>query len=180
MIAHILLTGRPGCGKTTVIRRLVTNLQEALAPRTVRGFWTEEMRERGARTGFRIETVAGETGTLARVGLSSPRRVGRYGVDLPSFESVGVAEVEAALSEAAKEESMILVIDEIGKMELFSERFRRAVRRAFDEIPHVVAAIMNRRHPFADSLKARSDVTLITVTPENRARLPDEILRRIL
>ena len=180
MPKHLLLTGPPGCGKTTVIRGLVRQLQESGGPWNVRGFWTEEIRQRGTRTGFRIETAAGATGTLARAGLSSAHRVGRYGVDLHSFESVGVAEVEAALEEAAGGEATILVMDEIGKMELFSDRFRRAVQRAFAEVPHVVATIMRRAHPFADALKARADVSLITVTPQNRAHLPAEALRQLL
>jgi nucleoside-triphosphatase len=146
----------------------------------VRGFWTEEVRQEGARTGFRIETVAGARGALAAVGLSSPHRVGRYGVDLQSFESVGTAEIEAALEEAGMGEPVILVIDEIGKMELFSERFRRAVERAFREVPHVVATIMQRPHPFADALKGRPDVCLVTATVQNRADLPAEALRRLL
>jgi nucleoside-triphosphatase len=129
------------------------------------------------RTGFRIETVTGETGALARVGLTSPYRVGRYGVDLTSFEAVAVAELEAALARAGREERIVLVIDEVGKMELVSERFRNAVERAFSEVAHVVATIMQRRHPFADELKTRPDVTLIGVTAQNRDRLPVEALR---
>ncbi len=178
MARHLLITGRPGCGKTTIVRGIIARLQDlGVCPR---GFWTEEIRERGVRTGFRIETVAGETGVLARVGLSSSHRVGRYGVDVEGFESVGAAEVEAALAEAGRGEPVILVIDEIGKMELFSERFRRATARAFSEVPHVVATVMQRAHPFADALKARRDVRLVTVTAQNRAGLPEEALRQLL
>lgn len=178
MKRHLLLTGRPGCGKTTVVRRVAAQLRES--GETVMGFWTEEIRERGTRTGFRIETVSGAAGTLARVGLSSPYRVGRYGVDLADFESVGVTEVEAALARAARGEPVILVIDEIGKMELFSDRFRRVLERAFSRVPHVVATIMQRRHPYADALKARPEVSLITVTAQNREHLPGEALRWLL
>ncbi|UCC68615.1 MAG: NTPase [Armatimonadota bacterium] len=178
MTKHLLITGPPGCGKTTIVRAVVEQLRQSSA--RPRGFWTEEMRERGARTGFRIETIAGATGTLARVGVSSPHRVGRYGVDIEGFESVGVAEVEAALAEAQRGEPVVLVIDEIGKMELFSERFCRAVERAFSEVPHVLATIMQRSHPFADALKARCDVRLLTVTGQNRAALPAEALRQLL
>lgn len=178
MARHLLITGPPGCGKTTIVRHIVGRLAES--PAHVRGFWTEEVRECGARTGFRIETVAGERGTLAAVGLRSPHRVGRYGVDLERFESVGAAEIEAALEEAGMGDPVILVIDEIGKMELFSERFRRGVERALHEVPHVVATIMQRPHPFADALKGRSDVRLITATVQNRAGLPAEALRQLL
>jgi nucleoside-triphosphatase len=178
MARHLLITGRPGCGKTTIIRSIVGRLRES--GHHVRGFWTEEVRQGGARTGFRIETVAGARGILAAVGLRSPHRVGRYGVDLESFESVGTAEIDAALEEARMGEPVILVIDEIGKMELFSERFRRGVERAFREVPHVVATIMQRPHPFADALKRRPDVRLVTATVQNRADLPAEALRQLL
>lgn len=178
MARHLLITGPPGCGKTTAIRSIATALEQSGA--RVRGFWTEEMRERGARIGFGVETVAGKKGTLARAGMRSSWRVGRYGVDLENFESVAVAELDAALAEAASGAAVILVIEEIGKMELFSRRFRDAVARALDDVAHVVATIMQQRHPFADALKARSDVRLITVTARNRAGLPAAALRELL
>jgi nucleoside-triphosphatase len=178
MVRHVLLTGPPGCGKTTVIRRVADGLTTSGA--SVRGFWTEEVREGGTRTGFGVEAVSGRTGALARVGLTSPYRVGRYGVDLAAFESVGVAEIEAALTDAAARRQTVLVIDEIGKMELFSERFRRAVQRSFTELPHVVATIMQRSHRVADALKSRSDVRLLAVTAQNRDDLPAQILSLVL
>jgi len=178
MTRHFLLTGLPGCGKTTVIRTIAARLQAAGA--LVRGFWTAEMREGGVRAGFRIETVGGRTGTLARVGLAGPHRVGRYGVDIASFESVGVQEVEEALVEGAGGGIEVLVIDEIGKMELCSPRFREAVARAFAVVPHVVATVMQRSHPWADAVKARPDARLLTVTARNREHLPEEVLRALL
>lgn len=179
MARHVLLTGAPGCGKTTVVRAFVEHLRASRPAASVRGFWTEEVREGGTRVAFRIETVGGATGTLARVGLQSRCRIGRYGVDVAGFEAVGAAEVEAALAEAAQSEELVLVVDEIGKMELFSARFRRAVARAFAEVPHVVATVMQRKHAFADGLKGRRDVRVLTVTARNRAALPAEVLREL-
>jgi nucleoside-triphosphatase len=177
MRRHLLLTGRAGCGKTTVILRVAAGLRESGRP--ARGFWTQEARRGGARIGFRIDTVSGERGMLATVGHKSPFRVGRYGVDLNTFESVGLPELEAALSDAASGAPVPLLVDEIGRMELLSQLFRRAVERCFSEVPHVVATIMQRQHPFCDALKAREDVRVITVTPANRDLLPREVLRAL-
>jgi nucleoside-triphosphatase len=176
MARHVLLTGAPGCGKTTVVRSVASALVDSGAP--VRGFWTEETRERGRRTGFRIQTLSGKDGMLARVGLRSPYEVGRYGVDLAALDSVAVAEIEEALA-APNRARLIVIIDEIGRMELFSTRFRRAVERAFDQAGHVVATIMLRPHPFADALRRRPDVAVVTITPQNRDGLPAEILRSL-
>ena len=81
---NLLLTGPPGCGKTTVIRRLV----EQLANRRVAGFYTQEIRLKGQRAGFEVRGLNGGHGILAHVGFQSRHRVGRYGVDLGTFEQI--------------------------------------------------------------------------------------------
>ncbi|UCC82578.1 MAG: hypothetical protein JSW46_16625, partial [Gemmatimonadota bacterium] len=82
---RILLTGRPGCGKTTVIKRAV----ELIGPDRCAGFYTEDVREKGRRIGFDVVTLDGRRGPLARAGARGPR-VSRYGVELASFEGLGV------------------------------------------------------------------------------------------
>ncbi len=169
MPARILLTGVPGVGKTTVVREVA----RLLGPNAA-GFYTEETRERGRRTGFDIVTLDGRRAPLARAGGKSRHRVGRYGVDLDGLDSVAVAAIEDALNGEGT-----IIIDEIGKMELFSEKFRRAVTKAFDSRNPVVAVIMQKRNPFADSIKRRADVTIIEVTISNRASLPGQIMREL-
>lgn len=136
----------------------------------VSGFVTREVREGGRRTGFRIETVSGEEGTLARVGHRGGPRVGRYGVDLEAFERIVLPTLEDTPA------GTVLVIDELGKMELASELFRDAVAALFAADTPIVATVHAHRHPFTDGLKRRDDVEVLHVTRANRDALPERIL----
>ena len=162
----VLVTGPPGCGKTTLMRRAVAELGVPTA-----GFYTEEIRSAGRREGFALVTLDGRRATLASVRIRSPHRVSRYGVDVQALESVGLPALEEATAGAK-----LLVVDEIGKMELFSPRFREAVLRALDAGGPVLASIMLSSHPFADALKARDDIRLIRLTPETRERVLGEVV----
>jgi energy-coupling factor transporter ATP-binding protein EcfA2 len=88
----ILLTGRPGCGKTTLIKRVVKNL-----PQGAGGFYTEEIRDGGTRTGFKIVTLDGEEAVFAHVDFKTPDHVGKYGLDLSALERIGVGAVRRPL-----------------------------------------------------------------------------------
>jgi nucleoside-triphosphatase len=164
---RILLTGRPGCGKTTVIRRAA----ELIGLERCVGFYTEEVREKGRRVGFDVVTLDGRRGRLARVGARGPR-VSRYGVDLESFEALGVETLERALLAGAR----LLVVDEIGKMELFSTSFRQAVLDALEGGRCLLGTILLGPNPFADSIKARPDVRVIELTESNRADVGDRAI----
>jgi nucleoside-triphosphatase len=176
-----LLTGRPGVGKTTVIQAVAARLGT-----TAGGFYTQEMRERGQRIGFRLVTLDGASGILASVNISGPCRVGRYGVHLHDLEQVGVKALRQA---SERPEVTTVVIDEIGKMELCSQAFREAVLAALDSPKTVLATVMERAtvvagratvvagpHPWVDAIKARPRVTLVEVTVANRQALPERIL----
>jgi nucleoside-triphosphatase len=160
-----LLTGVPGCGKTTLVERIAARLGERAG-----GFVTRELREGGRRVGFRIRTLDGEEGVLAHVDHPSERRVGRYGVRTDELERVAVPAVRRAVREGR-----VVVIDEIGKMELFSRAFREAVVEALDSPSRVLATIHARRDPFTEEIRARPDVVLVEVTRRNRDRLAREI-----
>jgi nucleoside-triphosphatase len=165
---RVLVEGRPAVGKTTVARRLAELLREAGVP--LAGFVTEELREHGRRVGFAIETLDGMEAVLAHVSLPGPPRVGRYGVDLPAFERLAVPTL-------ARPAGAVL-IDELGKMELASERFRVAVSRLFEQPIPLVATVHLARHPFTDALKRRPDVELVRVSARNRDDLPVQLAAR--
>jgi len=165
MIQKVLLTGRPGCGKTTLIKRVVNKLKLPAG-----GFYTEEIREHGQRVGFKIVTLDGETAVLAHVDFKTPQRLGKYGLDLSGLETVGVA----ALREAMRVRQLV-VLDEIGPMELRSAIFRDIVTKAFDTGVPILATITARSFPFSDALRKRSDVNVIEVRPNNREQLVCEL-----
>ncbi len=153
-------------GKTTVILKLLTKIR-----RDCDGFYTEEIREKGIRVGFRLVTLSGEAGILAHKMFQSPYRVGKYGVNIECLEKLGIRAIEAALAR-----DKIVIIDEIGKMELFSNLFREAVITALNSKPPLIATIMYHPHLFCNQLKNRPDVILLTVTISNRDELPEKIL----
>ena len=161
-IKNFLLTGRPGIGKTTVAEAIIREFEEDAG-----GFVTGEIRESATRKGFRITTVDGETATLAHVRFSSPVKVGKYGIDLETLGSIAVPSVQTAIKQ-----KQVIVIDEIGRMELASKEFRAAVLEALDSNRVVVATVQRHADLFTDQLKKRHDVKVIEVTIENRNKLP--------
>jgi nucleoside-triphosphatase len=169
---RILVEGRPGSGKTTVVARLAELLAEQQVE--VRGFVTHELRERGRRRGFEVETIDGEHATLAHVSFPGPPRVGRYGVDLEAFERVALP----ALAKPPRRG--VVLIDELGKMELASERFREAVARLFESPVDLVATVHVFREPFTDQLKRRPDVDRVRVTSAGRDNLPAQLAQTLL
>jgi nucleoside-triphosphatase len=166
-VPKILLEGRPGTGKTT----LALSVAEALKAQglTVSGFVTEEIRDSGRRTGFSVEAFGGERGVLAHTDRAGGPRVGRYGIDVATFERIALAALE--------DPADIVVIDEIGKMELLSIAFHAAVAEILDGDRSVLATVHAFRHPFTDALKARSDVEVVTIDRSRRAGMAAEIER---
>lgn len=164
ILMNILITGRPGVGKTTLIHKVIQDRQN------VKGFFTKEIREKGKRVGFAIETIDGKKGVLAHINVKSPHRVSKYKVNLKDIEDICVPSIDT--------ESDLIVIDEIGKMELYSEQFKQKVMHALDT-GCVIATIMERPHPFTDTIKRRNDVTLFTVTEENRNSLVDVLKKEL-
>lgn len=169
MSTRLLVEGRPGAGKTTAARRLVEILRGRGVP--VQGFTTEEIREGGRRVGFAVNPVGGHRAVLAHANLGGPPRVGRYGVDLRTFERVALPALADPVTGG------VVVIDELGKMELASAAFRDAVQRLLDIDCSLVATVHMHRDPFTDALKRRIEVTRLDAS--NRDRLPGELADRL-
>lgn len=172
MPPRVLLEGRPGIGKSTLARRLLALLQQAGVP--VGGFVTAELRTGGHREGFAVQAISGTRSILAHVDLPGPPRVGRYGVDLPAFERV----VLPAL--CAPRAGGVVVIDELGKMELASAAFCEAVADLLGRDVAVVATVHVAHHRFTDALKRRPDMRVVRVTDATRDALPEQLMACLL
>jgi nucleoside-triphosphatase len=164
---RILLTGAPGCGKTTV----VVNLAQRLSDRRLAGFVTEEIREDGQRTGFQARTLSGESALLASLHHNSWVSVGRYGVDVENFEALVLPEI----SRDPRQVDLFL-LDEIGKMECFCPDFVKAVKQLLQSDASLIATVSSHGKGFINEIKERDDVKILTVTPQNRTDLIEKIL----
>lgn len=155
-------------GKTTLVRKVVTGL----AHRHPVGFYTEEIRERGVRRGFELVSLDGRRGLLSHVDVRGPHRVGKYGVDVEGFERFldHLQWVGPAIG--------LVVIDEIGKMECFSEKFQALVRRILESDTPLLATIAGKGTGLIIEVKRRSDIELIELNVGNRGSLAGEIISR--
>jgi nucleoside-triphosphatase len=168
MAKKVLVTGRPGSGKTTLIKRVVQKLSLPAS-----GFYTQEIRARGGRVGFKIITLDGKEAVFAHMGLKTEQHVRKYGLDLSGLETIGVEAIRAAVRGRK-----LAVIDEIGPMELRSRIFCDAVNEAFDSSAPILGTITARSFPFTNAIKKRRDVTLIEVRSDNREQLVSELSDR--
>lgn len=162
---NILLTGPPRCGKTTLIEKIIQQINKPC-----RGFFTREIKERGKRAGFSIITLDKKEAVLAHENSSSPIRVGKYGVNLDQFEKIAIPSISPANNEE------ILIIDEIGKMECYSSLFRGTLLKILGAPNRVMATIALKGPPFIEDIKKRDDITLIQITRENRDALVNSLL----
>ncbi|MCY0865985.1 MAG: NTPase [Aquificaceae bacterium] len=166
----IVITGEPGVGKTTLIKRLV----KALGDKAI-GFWTEEVRDPKTkkRTGFKIITTEGKSLLFASKTFTSKHLVGSYGVNVGRFESLALPILQKALSE-----KKIVVVDEVGKMELFSKPFKELIRRIiYDPTKSLVITIPIRDvDPLVAEIRRLRGAVLLEITKENRDSLLEDVL----
>lgn len=167
----ILLTGLPGCGKTTAVRQIIANLD----PKKVAGFYTQEIRENNIRKGFYWARLDGASGILAHVDIKGPFTVGKYGVDVAGFEKSVVPILDVEQTDAE-----LFVIDEIGKMECFSEKFVAAVRQLFASGKSVLATVAQKGSGLIAEVKNYPNVKIFKLTQQSRAKTITDILQILM
>jgi nucleoside-triphosphatase len=161
----LLLTGAPGTGKTTIIREAF-HASKAKAG----GFYTQEIRQGGARLGFEIITLDGHRAILAHADFRGPQRVGKYGVDVAALDRVAVPAIDGGMRECD-----IVMVDEIGKMELLSPAFRDVLIQVLDSGKRLLGTIMLQPHPFADQIKRDRRIQVVLLTKTNRQQVFDQV-----
>lgn len=167
-VKNFFLTGAPSVGKTTVIKKVIE-----LLPMPLKGFYTEEERIENKRVGFLMHTLDGKKGYLAHQDIPSEHHIRRYGVSLANIESIAIPAITPAAGH-------VIILDEIGKMECFSTKFMESAKQALDSSCIVVGTITLGGTDFILSVKQRSDIEIIEVTPENRDHLPEVLSKKVL
>jgi nucleoside-triphosphatase len=166
-LKNILLTGPPQSGKTTLVKKIIQTIDRPLV-----GFWTEEIREKGHRVGFELHSLHGQKDVFAHVDYTSKFQVGKYGVDIARFEAIALPAMQPEHSDH------VVIIDEIGKMECFSESFCDQLLDTLNSSQMVIATIAQFGSPFIGEVKERCDVEVIAVTLNHQDALLQEIITK--
>ena len=171
-IPKIGITGMPSVGKTQTLIKIIEFLEKS--GYTVEGMITEPIIEKKKRVGFYVrDWQTREKEVFAHIDIDSKDRVGKYGVNINALEKIGVPAIEKAIID---EDINIIIIDEIGKMEMLSERFCEMVIEAMDsDKPIMVTLHKKSRSPLLQDVRRRDDIRILEVTPVNRNLLPYKI-----
>jgi len=167
MKKNIFLTGAPSAGKTTVIKKIIIQLTLP-----AKGFFTEEECVEGKRVGFMMKTLDGQCGYLGHQDFKSKFTIRRYGISIENIENVAVPSIEP-------KDNHIIILDEIAKMECFSDKFKTAALKSLDSPNIVIGTIAFGKEGFIKDVKARSDIDILEVTEKNRDSLPELILNAV-
>ena len=156
MRKNILITGLPKSGKSTLLKKVISNYEKKV------GFVTNEIREGNERIGFVIETYLGEKSVLADINFKTKFKVSRYFVNVKNLNSI--------IPKVAKfNNEDLLFLDKIGQMELFSKKFRKLTLKYLDSSNICIATLSKvYNEKFIEQIKNRKDVILVEISEENR------------
>ncbi len=166
------ITGLPNAGKTQALIKVIEMLEEG--DQKVGGMITEPITKDNRRVGFYVmDWLTKEKDILAHVDFESKIIVGRYKVNLEALERVGVRAIENA-----NDNCDIIIIDEVGRMEVESERFVEIVKKILEEDKPLILTLHKKsRNPLLQDIRRRDDVRILEVTPINRNLLPYKIIK---
>ncbi len=158
----LFLTGLPGSGKTTLVSRICEHYKSKGLK--IAGISTREVREGNERIGFKITDLSSNNeGWLARISEGAGPRVGRYFVAPKDLEEIGVR----ALNRAVEEDAPLIIVDEIGPMEMTDPAFRTAVSKILESSRMVVATVKYGSH-YPEVERVQGEVVRLEVAKDNR------------
>lgn len=166
----ILITGLPGCGKTTLLENLVQEWKHRIK---IAGFITKEIREKGQRRGFELISVDGKSSILSHVDFKNSPSIGRYGVDIENFEKF------LSTIPFADPDTELIVVDEIGKMECLSEKFQKTILYLLQSPKPLLATIALYGTAFIEKIKRQPEIEILKISPENRTAIKLELNARL-
>ncbi|XP_041022374.1 cancer-related nucleoside-triphosphatase homolog [Juglans microcarpa x Juglans regia] len=173
-----LITGPPGVGKTTLIMKVFEALKTSHPSLQIQGFYSSEVRRGSERVGFEVVTSDGRRGRLASTTISTLEslrwpNVGKYKVDIASFESLVLPELQVRV------DTDLFIIDEVGKMEMYSSSFFPGVLKVLESNIPVLASVpipkSGRDIPGVARLKNHPGATVFTLSTSNRDAIKDQI-----
>jgi nucleoside-triphosphatase len=166
----IFITAKPRSGKSTAIKEIVSQI----GIDKCKGFYTEEIRKNNKRIGFRIKTLDGKEGILASLDSKSELRYGRYGLNIETFEELCLSSIENDL-----DDSKVIIIDEVGPMEIHSEKFKALLESIIKKPCIVIGTIYYRDFPWIDEFKKSEEIEVIELSLENRNDIPGRVLAKL-
>ncbi len=171
----IFVTGPPGIGKTSVLLRSANGLKNR--GYKIGGMISSDVREGGVRVGFEVmDFSTGQRGWLAHVNQPTGPKIGKYRVNLTDLDAIGVSSILDAIRNAN-----VIVVDEIGPMELGSSAFRDAVVQGAESSKPMLGTIhFGLRNPLVTTIKKREDAEILEVTHENRETLHNLIIDKLV
>ena len=181
MNPKVLITGPPRCGKSTLINSIITSLQKDYI---IYGFLTPEIRKGGKRIGFQLEDIqTGKKILLAQIGnFNTKYKLGRYSIFLNEFDRFLIDTLESDINKISntKHQKSIIIIDEIGKMELSSKLFQEIIKNFFQKQFPIIAAIGEKlNHPLKKFILRLPDILLFNLNRNNQHLIIQKIKKKL-